>query len=202
MTIQISQDDLKKIGAGIRDKYIKVADNPEGLFKYPTGRTGIEAQKYDPKLVSALPEAVISSYCGVGNPFSLGPINKGDIVLDIGCGAGVDTILAAMMTYPTGKAVGIDIVPEMVQRATSNFEMTDFKNISFISTSGDVLPFEDSEFDVVISNGVINLIPDKDTLLKEVLRVLKPGGRLMIADQIAIGSIQKDLKARLANWFQ
>ena len=202
MTIQISQDDLKKIEAGIRDKYIKVADSPEGLFKYPTGRSGIEAQKYDPELVGALPEAVISSYCGVGNPFSLGPINKGDVVLDIGCGAGVDTILAAMMAGPTGKAVGIDIVPEMLQRAKSNLEMTGLKNASFKSTSGEVLPFSDNEFDVVISNGVINLIPDKAALLKEVSRVLKPGGRLMLADQVVIGSVQKDMKTRLANWFQ
>jgi arsenite methyltransferase len=202
MAIQISQDDLKKIEAGIRDKYIKVADSPEGLFKYPTGRLGIEAQKYDPELVGALQEAVISSYCGVGNPFSLGPINKGDVVLDIGCGAGVDTILAAMMAGPTGKAVGIDIVPEMLQRAKSNLERTGLKNASFKSTSEEVLPFSDNEFDVVISNGVINLIPDKAALLKEVSRVLKPGGRLMLADQVAIGSVQKDMKTRLANWFQ
>ena len=202
MVSQISQDDLEKIEAGIRDKYIKVADSPEGLFKYPTGRSGIEAQKYDPELVGALPEAVISSYCGVGNPFSLGPINKGDVVLDIGCGAGVDTILAAMMAGPTGKAVGIDIVPEMLQRAKSNMVMTGLKNANFESTSGEVLPFSDNEFDVVISNGVINLIPDKAAFLKEVSRVLKPGGRLMLADQVAISSVQKDMKARLANWFQ
>jgi SAM-dependent methyltransferase len=202
MATQITRDDLNKIEAGIRDKYMKVADNPEGLFAYPTGRSGIEAQKYDPELVGALPEAVISSYCGVGNPFSLGPINKGDVILDIGCGAGVDTMFAAMMAGPTGRAVGIDIVPEMLQRATSNLGMTDVKNVTFIKTSGEDLPFEDAEFDVVISNGVINLIPDKAALLKEVMRVLKPGGRLMLADQVATGSVQKDIKARLANWFQ
>jgi len=202
MAIQITQDDLKKIEAGIRNKYIKVADNPEGLFEYPTGRSGLEAQKYDPELVNALPQAVISSYCGVGNPFSLGPINKGDAVLDIGCGAGVDTILAAMMVGPTGKAVGIDIVPEMLERAKSNQDMTDFKNVTFKRASGEDLPLTDAEFNVVISNGVINLIPDKDAFLKEVMRVLKPGGRLMLADQVTIGSVQKDIKARLANWFQ
>jgi arsenite methyltransferase len=119
-TTQITLDDLKKIEAGIRNKYIKVAESPEGLFNYPTGRAGIEALKYDPEWIGALPPAVVSSYCGVGNPFSLGPINKGDGVLDIGCGAGVDTLIAAMLTGPTGKAVGIDIVPEMLQRAKSN----------------------------------------------------------------------------------
>jgi arsenite methyltransferase len=202
MAIQITQDDIIKIKAGIRNKYIKVADSPDGLFKYPTSRSGIEAQKYDPELVGLLPEEVISSYCGVGNPFSIGPINKGEVVLDIGCGAGVDTILAAMKAGPTGKAVGIDIVPEMLQRAKSNMELTGLKNIRFERTSGEVLPFSDNEFDVVISNGVFNLIPDKAALLKEVSRVLKPGGRLMLADQVAIGSVQKDMKTRLANWFQ
>ncbi len=202
MGTQITQDDLKKIEEGVRDKYMKVAKDPEGLFAYPTGRAGMEAQKYDSKLVSALPQEVISSYCGVGNPFSLGPINKGDVILDIGCGAGVDTIVAAMMAGPTGRAIGIDIVPEMVQRAESNLGMTDVKNVTFMKTSGEDLPFEDAEFDVVISNGVINLIPDKAALLKEVMRVLKPGGRLMLADQVATGNISKDLKARLANWFQ
>jgi arsenite methyltransferase len=202
MKTLFSKDDLKKIEAGIRDKYTKVANNPEGLFEYPTGRTGIEVQRYDPDLVGALPQEIISSYCGVGNPFSLGPINKGDVVLDIGCGAGVDTIFAAMMTGPTGKAVGIDIVPEMLQRAKSNMEMTELKNVSFKSVSEEYLSFSDAEFDVVISNGAINLIPDKVRLLKEILRVLKPGGRLMVADQVAIGSVNKDMKARLSTWFQ
>ena len=131
MATRITRDDLNKIEAGIRDKYVKVANNPEGLFAYPTGREGLEAQKYDPKLVSSLPEAVVSSYCGVGNPFSLGPINRGDVILDIGCGAGVDTILAAMMAGRTGKVVGIDIVPEMLERAISNLGMTDVKYVTF-----------------------------------------------------------------------
>lgn len=202
MKTDFTTEDRKKIEEGIRDKYSKVADSPQGLFTYPTGRAGIEALKYAPELVSALPDQVISSYCGVGNPFSLGPINEGDAVLDIGCGAGVDTLIAAMMAGPTGKAVGIDIVPEMLQRAESNLAMKDLQNVTFRMASGENLPFADAEFDVVISNGVINLVPDKTTLLKEVIRVLKPEGRLMVADQVAIGGVQKDMKARLANWFQ
>jgi arsenite methyltransferase len=202
MVTQITQEDLAKIEAGIRDKYARVAENPQGLFAYPTGRSGIEGLGYDPELVNALPEAVISSYCGVGNPFSLGTINKGDAVLDIGCGAGVDTIIAGMMVGPAGKVVGIDIVPEMLERAESNLSMTDLHNITFKKASGENLPFEDAEFDAVISNGVINLVPDKVALLNEVIRVLKLGGRLMLADQVASGPVQKDMKARLANWFQ
>jgi len=129
-------------------------------------------------------------------------LNKDDVVLDIGCGAGVDTILASMMTGPTGNVVGVDIVPEMLQQAEKNLMMTDQKNVSFKKTSGEKLPYPVDTFDVVISNGVINLIPDKEAALAEIIRVLKPGGRLMVADQIDSGNVQKDIRARLANWFQ
>lgn len=202
MQTQISQKDKNKIEAGIRGKYEKVADSPEGLFKYPTGRAGLEALNYDTELIDKLPESVTASYCGVGNPFSLGPVNKGEAVLDIGCGAGVDTILAAMMTGPDGNSVGVDIVAEMLQRAETNLRLTGLRNVTFQETSGEKLPFEDNSFDVVISNGVINLIPDKANALKEALRVLKPGGRLMIADQLLVGQVQKDLKDRIDSWFQ
>lgn len=202
METQISQKDKDRIESGIRGKYTKVAKSPEGLFKYPTGRAGLEGLNYDPELIRALPDQVAASYCGVGNPFSLGPVHEGEAVLDIGCGAGVDTILAAMMAGPSGKAVGVDIVVEMLRRAEENLKMTGIKNVTFKKVSGEQLPFEDESFDVLISNGVINLIPDKGATLKEAVRLLKPDGRLMIADQIAAGRLQKDLKARLDSWFQ
>ena len=202
MESQITKEDIKKIEAGIREKYIGVAKNPEGQFIYPTGRKGLEALNYEKTLIDRLPNAVISSYCGVGNPFSLGKINTGDRVLDIGCGAGVEAILAAIMTGETGNAMGVDIVPEMLERAEANLQLTGLKNITFKKASGENLPFPDRSFHVVISNGAINLIPDKESALKEILRVLKPGGRLMMADQIASGGIKKDMKARLASWFQ
>ncbi len=202
MEAQISHKDKDTIEAGIREKYEKVADSPEGLFRYPTGRAGLEALDYDPGLIEKLPEPVTASYCGVGNPFSLGLVNNGEAVLDIGCGAGVDTIIAGMMAGPTGKSVGVDIVSEMLQRANANLELTDLRNVAFLKASGEKLPFEEKSFDVVISNGVINLIPDKTATLKEALRVLKPGGRLMIADQILTGQVQQDLKERVISWSQ
>jgi arsenite methyltransferase len=202
METRISQNDKDRIEVGIRSKYVKVAQSPEGLFKYPTGRAGLEALQYDPELIRTLPEAVTASYCGVGNPFSLGPINEGEAVLDIGCGAGVDTLMAATIAGPTGEAVGIDLTAEMLQRAEANLALTDLKNVIFEKASGEKLPFEDSHFDVVISNGVINLIPDKAATLKEALRVLKPGGRLMIADQILAGPLPAELKERIDKWAQ
>ena len=158
MVYQITTEDLEKIEAGIREKYVKVAKNPEGQFKYPTGKKGLKALHYDKSLIDKLPDAVAATYCGVGNPFSLGKINTGEQVLDIGCGAGVDTILASMMTGPTGNVVGVDIVPEMLQQAEKNLMMTDLKNVSFKKASGEKLPYPVDTFDAVISNGVINLI--------------------------------------------
>ena len=203
MESQITIDDLKKIEAGIREKYNKVAQSPDGQFKYPTGKKGLEALNYENALIEKLPNAVVSSYCGVGNPFSLGKINPGEKILDIGCGAGVDTILAAILTGAKGSVVGVDIVPEMIARAESNLQMMELDNVNFQKASGeDLSSFADDTFDVVISNGAINLIPDKEAAMSEILRLLRPTGRLMLADQIAAGSVQKDLKARLANWFQ
>ncbi|VAX17072.1 DedA family protein, putative, partial [hydrothermal vent metagenome] len=103
-----------KIARSVNGKYRKVAESPEGLFKYPTGRAGLEALKYDPELTRLLPGSVAESFCGPGNPFSISAINKGDSVLDIGCGAGVDTIMAGMMAGPDGAATGLEIVPEML----------------------------------------------------------------------------------------
>jgi SAM-dependent methyltransferase len=202
MKNNMTRNDLDKIEAGIRQKYSEVAKSPEGRFQYPTGRKGLETLNYDKTLIDQLPDAVASSYCGVGNPFSLGKINAGEHVLDMGCGAGVDTILAAIMVGPNGSAVGVDMVPEMIARAESNLKMTGMDTVSFQTTAGENLPFPDDTFDVVISNGVINLIPDKEGALTEILRVLKPGGRLMVADQIAVASVQKDIQARVASWFQ
>jgi len=202
MENMIAQKYLDDIREGICQKYSQVSINPEGQFQYPTGRKGLETLRYARTLIDILPEVVASAYCGVGNPFSLGKINSGEKVLDIGCGAGVDTILASMMVGPEGSAVGVDLVPEMIARAESNLKMLDINNVTFQNTSGEDLPFPDSTFDVVISNGAINLIPNKERALTEIIRVLKPGGRFIAADQIAVSAGKTELKARLANWFQ
>ena len=202
METELSFQDKKRIEESIRQKYNKVATNPNGLFEYPTGRKGLAALNYSAGLIRELSDAVADSYCGVGNPFTLGPIREGDAVLDIGCGAGVDTILAGKMVGPLGKAVGVDMVPEMVERAKENLGMTDLENVAFMKASAEELPFANDDFDVVISNGVFNLIPDKLKALAEVCRVLKPGGRLMVADQVLAGDPTDDMKARIDSWFR
>ena len=200
METKFNSDERKRIQQGIKEKYKLVAINPEGQFRYPTGRAGLEGQKYDPEILRALPEDVLASYCGVGNPFSLGPITKGETALDIGCGAGVDTFVAAIMVGPEGRVIGIDLISEMLNRARTNLEKTSFKNVTFQEGSAEELPFLDRIFDVVISNGVFNLITDKAKALKEVFRVMKSSGRFLLADQILTGDMPADSKSMVENW--
>ena len=200
METNFNSDERKRIREGINEKYRGVALSPEGRFSYPTGRAGLEGQKYDPEILRALPEDVLASYCGVGNPFSLGPVTKGEAVLDIGCGAGVDTLVAAIMVGPEGKVTGIDLIPEMLKRARTNLEKTSLKDVTFQESSAEQLPFPDGTFDVVISNGVFNLIPDKAKALREVFRVLKSSGRFLLADQIVVGDMPADTESMVENW--
>ncbi len=202
MTAGLNNEQQRKIVTGIRKKYRQVAVNPDGQFSYPTGRAGLEALGYKRQWTDRLPEQVAGAYCGVGNPFLLGTIRQGDSVLDIGCGAGVDTIIAAMITGSRGRAMGIDLVPEMIRRAEENRRRMEIDNLNFEQADAAALDVEELSFDKVISNGVFNLIPDKGQALKTVYRALKPGGILMLADQIAGGPVEKDLKTRIDNWFR
>ena len=136
----------------------------------------------------------------MGNPFSLGEIKEGEDVLDIGCGGGVDTMIAATMVGPAGRVVGTDMSSEMVERARQNLSLTHFNNVSYQESSAEDLPLPDQSFDVVISSGVFNLVPDKVKALKEVFRVMKPGGRIMMADQVLTGHLSEDVRAQVDNW--
>jgi arsenite methyltransferase len=200
MENELTRQDKERIEESIRGKYLKVAVSLEGLFRYPTGRAGLEALNYDPHIIKALPEPVAAFFCGVGNPFSLGPIQPGAAVLDIGCGAGVDSLVAAHVVGPEGRVTGVDLVPEMLARAREHARLAGVDNVIFQESSAEQLPFPDNSFDVVISNGVLNLVVDKVKALSEIYRVLKPGGRFLLADQVLAGELPKELQARIENW--
>ncbi len=174
--------DEKKIQDAVREKYAEVSKSAVGKFNYPTGRDGAIQQGYDPTIIQSMPEELIESFCGVGNPFKLGAIRSGETVLDVGCGAGFDMIVASRMIGQQGKVCGIDLTPEMAEKAKSNLNQYGVQNYDVQVAGGESIPYPDNTFDVVISNGVLNLSPLKEKCFREIYRVLKSNGRLQFAD--------------------
>jgi SAM-dependent methyltransferase len=168
----------------LRERFRKAAQSPRGLFQYPTGREGLLALAYPEEALRFLPESVQEYYCGVGNPFAAGLPSLGDQVLDVGCGAGVDALVAAHQVGPEGRVAGLEFSPDMRDRAQANAALAGLGNAAFLLGGAEALPFADASFDLLLSNGVFNLVLRKRQALAEAHRVLRPGGRLQIADQI------------------
>jgi arsenite methyltransferase len=202
MHLELEQTDKENITKSILEKYAKASFSIEGSFRYPTGAPALRMLGYEETILSLMPESVQAAYCGVGNPFSLGAIDPGMAVIDIGSGAGVDTLFAALMVGPGGRVVGIDITPEMVERAKANLNQMKLPNVSFYQASAEQLDFPPEGFDVAISNGVLNLVVNKERALAEIFKVLKPGGRLMLADQVLAGDPPQSIKGMVASWYR
>jgi len=173
--------DVELLKIEIKKMYAAVSQAPDNEFIFPTGRAWAEDLDY-PDELARVPETAAESFAGVANPFALGRLEAGEDVLDIGCGAGTDTLVAAQMIAPSGNVMGIDMTSEMLAKARAAATEMGATNVDFVEGDVERLPFEAERFDVAISNGVIDLIPDKDAVFSEIFRVLRPGGRLQIAD--------------------
>ncbi len=192
--------DVEKLRDEIRTKYCEVATSPEQEFHFHHGRHLARLLDYPDELVDNLPSSLVESFAGTGNPFSLGPVNEGEQVLDVGCGTGFDALIAAMKVGPGGHVIGVDMTPEMLAKARRNAASLGLNNAEFREGLVEDLPVEDGTVDVVISNGVINLCPDKEAVYRELYRILKPGGRLMIADIIVQRAVPDEAKQDIDLW--
>ncbi len=166
----------------VRVKYREVATDPNQTYHFHTGRPLAARLGYDRAVVDALPDVAVESFAGVANPFSLQPLARGERVVDVGSGGGFDSFIAVSQIGSEGELVGVDMTEEMLEKSRSTAKLLGHKNVEFREGLAENLPIEDNWADVVISNGVINLCADKRRVFTEILRVLRPGGRLQFAD--------------------
>ncbi len=174
--------DPAALRAQVREKYREVAVDPHAAFHFHTGRRLAARLGYEPAAVDALPDVAVESFAGVGNPFSLERLSPGERVIDVGSGAGFDTFIAAGQVGSDGAVLGVDMTQEMLTKSRATAASLGLAHVRFVEGLAEELPAEDGWADVVISNGVINLCADKHSVFEEILRVLRPGGRLQFAD--------------------
>lgn len=191
---------LDQLRQAIQEEYATVAEEPDRGFHFHTGRPLAQLLDYDAAWLAAVPEGSIASFAGTGNPFRLGPLRTGERVVDVGCGAGIDSFIAAHMVGPSGQVIGVDMTPAMLATARRGAAEADVTQIEFREGLGEALPVDDGWADVVISNGVLNLMPDKPAALQEMARVLKPGGRLQIADILVQKPVPDSAKRKIDLW--
>jgi arsenite methyltransferase len=198
MTIEVPID-VGLLKSEIKKTYASVSQEPDKDFIFPTGRAWAEDLDYPPELAN-VPEAATESFAGVANPFSLGRLEPGEHVADLGCGAGTDSLVAAQMVGSEGSVTGIDMTPEMLAKARAAKEELGLANVDFVEGEIEHLPFENESLDVVISNGVIDLVPDKDAVFTEIFRVLKPEGRIQLADVTIQEPVSEEGRRNIDLW--
>ena len=191
--------DVELLKSEIKKTYASVSEEPEKDFIFPTGRAWAEDLGYPDELAN-VPESAVESFAGVANPWTLGRLAEGERALDLGSGVGTDSLIAAQMVGDQGSVTGIDMTTEMLEKARAAATELGATNVKFVESEAEQLPFPDGSFDVVISNGVIDLIPDKDAVFAELYRVLTPGGRIQIADVTIQNPVSADGRRNIDLW--
>jgi arsenite methyltransferase len=174
--------DAQQLREEVKVKYREVATAPNATYHFHTGRVSAERLGYDMSIVDSLPDVAVESFAGVGNPFELRPLEPGERVVDAGSGAGFDSFIAARQVGAEASVIGIDMTPEMLEKSTATAKTLGLTNVEFRNGLLEAMPVEDGWADVVISNGVINLCPDKRAVFREIRRVLRPAGCVQFAD--------------------
>jgi SAM-dependent methyltransferase len=192
--------DVDVLRSEIRKTYTEVSTDQQQEFIFPTGRAWAQELGYPEPELSRVPEASVGSFAGVANHWTLGRAESGDVVLDLGCGAGTDLLIAAQMTGRDGRVIGVDMTTAMLDQVRASAEQMGIDHVETHESLIEQLPLEDASVDLVISNGVIDLVPDKDAVLDEIDRVLRPGGRLQIADVVIQQEVSEDARKRIDLW--
>jgi len=192
--------DVDVLRSEIRKTYTDVSTDQHHEFIFPTGRAWAQELGYPEPELSRIPDATVESFAGVANHWRLGRAEAGSVVLDLGCGAGTDLLIAAQMTGPEGRVIGVDMTAAMLERAAASAREMGLDHVELHECLIEMLPLDDASVDVVISNGVIDLVPDKDAVLDEIDRVLRPGGRIQLADVVIHKEVSEDARARIDLW--
>ena len=203
MSDQLREEQRPDVGTlreAIREEYAEVANYPTKGFHFHTGRPLARILEYRDEWLEGIPESSIESFAGTGNPFSLGELRPGERAVDVGCGAGMDSLIAGRMVGPEGRVIGVDMTQVMLEKARAAAEEAGLGNVEFHQSYAEELPVPDGWADVVISNGVLNLMPDKAAVLDEMVRVLKPDGRLQIGDILVQKAVPESAKRKIDLW--
>jgi SAM-dependent methyltransferase len=192
--------DVEVLRGEIRKTYTEVSTEQDSDFIFPTGRGWARDLGYPEPELGRVPDASVESFAGVANHWELGRIEPGAVVLDLGCGAGTDLLIAAQMTGPEGHVIGVDMTRSMLDQAAASAKEMGLASVELHESLIEELPLEAASVDVVISNGVIDLVPDKEAVFDEIDRVLRPGGRLQVADVIIHTEVSEDARQRIDLW--
>jgi SAM-dependent methyltransferase len=192
--------DVDILRAEIRKTYTEVSTGHAKEQIFPTGRAWAKELDYPEPELSHVPDASVESFAGVANHWALGRVAPGEVVLDLGCGAGTDLLIAAQMAGPEGRVIGVDMTSRILERARASARAMALENVELHESLIESLPVESATVDIVISNGVIDLVPDKEAVFDEIDRVLRPGGRLQIADIVIHQEVSEDARKRIDLW--
>lgn len=199
-TISIKKVDSAALEQKVKKMYSDVALNPSGEYHFEMGRSLAEKLGYNQNDLDRIPADAIESFAGVGYYFDMADLKEGDLVLDLGSGSGMDSFIAALLVGESGKVTGVDMTDQQLEKAERLRKERQIDNVSFCKSYIESLPFPDGSFDAVISNGVINLVPDKEKVFAEVSRVLKPGGRMVIADIVTEKQLPENITCNSTLW--
>lgn len=194
-----SHDEIK---AAVADRYGLVATSPGAKFNFPVGRKFAESVGYPSSLLDGLPAGMWESFTGAGNPQAFVDARPGETLLDLGCGAGLDLYLYAQKVGPTGKLIGLDLSEPMLNKARCNLASLGISNVTWLEAPADAIPLPDNSVDLVTANGIYNLSPDKDAVMREVSRVLKHGGRTIFAEIMLKSELPSEVRCEIKDWFR